>query len=423
MIQIDLKYGRFEMNWRLIISILALFVLIGCGSGSTKTGPKITAFEQTQTAPGQKASSATPEYQDVGPLELQAAVMAFADTSNSRLSEVATIIEAIGTPQARLTAARMMVFDISSNVEIAAGPYPGIALLDMIVVTSLRRMVWEDFWVPHFGEEARPALNHFKEAEEDIWKAASKVLTVEQLDEFAKIILDWRKKHPKQVAVNYIRFSDFGDLGLKPSMRKLTVPGGLFSSVKEATLVAQDMKVAIDRAFYLMSRMQLVISFQIKLAYLDMIFQPEANGIVDQTKRITGITERYAEIAENLPKELGAETTMLMNNLFANLEKNRNDTIADVFAGLTTWQNATITGVMASVSAEREAAINQIIEALTLQQNELYSRADQMVDRSGNEFEATLNHAFMLGILFIVFFFIMLTLYKVFIARPIDRRE
>ena len=406
---------------RLALCITILTALIGCGGGSGKPGPKITAFHMD--TPKGSTVSTLPSHADIGPLELQTAIMGFADTNNSRISEAASIIEAIGTPQARLSSARMMVYDISSNVEIAAGPYPGIALIDMIVVTTLRRMVWADYWVPLFGDEALPALKYFKDAEEDVWETAAKVMTAEQLDELAKILIRWRQRHPKQVAVNYIRFTDFGELSLKPSMRKLAIPGGLFSSVKEAALVAQDMKVAIDRAFYLMSRMQLVISAQIKLAYLEMLFQPEADGIVDQTKRITSVSERYAEIIEKLPEKLGTETATVMNLLFSNLEKNRKNTIQDILSGLTIWQDATIKTVMESISTEREAAINQAIEAMVLQQNELYKRVDKIVDRGGDEVDGSMNHAFLLGVLFLTIFFVMLTIYKVFVARPIDRKQ
>lgn len=403
------------MKIQTTIILLILSILTACSGGvSTKYAPHTTAFIPTNSV------SSTQSLEPVGPLELQAAVMAFADTSNSRLAQAADHIDRIGTPQARLTAARMLVFDVSSNVEIAAGPYPGIALLDMIVITSLRRMVWEEFWIPRFGEPAEVVLEAYKESEEDIWEIAAKVMTREQLDEVARVILAWRTKYPKQISVNYIRFDDFGDLGLKPSMRRLIVPGGLFASVKEATLIAQDMKVSIDRAFYLMSRMQLVINFQIKLAYLEMVFQPEAEGLLDTSKKMIGVTERYAEIAENLPKEIGKEAAGLMGLLFTDLAKNRDETISSVLTGLTQWQNTTINEVMTNVSTEREAALKQVIEGIVQQQNDLYKQVNTLVDKSGNEFEETLNHAFILGVLLILVFFVALSLYKMLIARRFD---
>jgi len=188
-------------------------------------------------------------------------------------------------------------------------------------------------------------------------------------------------------------------------------------------MVAQDMKVAIDRAFYLMSRMQLVINGQVKLAYLEMMFQPETEGISDQTQRVTSITERYAEIAENLPKELGDETAKLMNLLFANLNQNTEATLSDLFTGMTQWQNQTINSVMTNISQERQAAIQQAIDGLTMQQKELYGSADNLVERSGEEFKENLNYAFMMGLLFLAAFFTMLSLYRIFVARPMSRKQ
>lgn len=406
--------------YRLVCLLTCLLLLAACaGNIAGKRQRPRTAFVPVAT-PGQegaKPASAIQHPDELTPLELQVAVMSFADTANSRIAEAAAVIELIGTPQARLTAARMMVFDVSSNIEIAAGPYPGVALLDMIVVTSLRRMVWEDYWIPRFGYGAESAMEFFRDMEQDIWEIAAKVLTPDQMDELATIILQWRKRNPRQVAVNYIRFSDFGELGLKPSMRQIAEPGGIFDSVKAAAMVAQDMKVAIDRAFFLMSRMQLVMSFQIELAYLEMMFQPEADGLINQTERIAGITERYAEIAEKLPEKLSGETSKVITQLFTNLDKNRDELLKGTFAGLTQWQDTTIKAVMESISAEREAALNQAIEGLMLQQQELYQRVDKLVDASGDEIEETMDRAFILAALLMVLFFVLLTLYRVFVVR------
>lgn len=407
------------MKLKTIFLLLITLLLVSCGGGSSSKNLKHrSAFIATNTSAEVKADT-------VGPKELQSAVMAFADTANSRLTQAAFILKKrVDTPQARLTSAHMLVYDLSSNIEIAAGPYPGIALLDMVVLSSLRRIIWEDFWIPKvFGKEAEPVLEYYQINEKEIWAIAEKLMTPEQLDELAKVILKWREKNPKQVAVNYVRFDDFGELGLKPFMRKLVVPGGLFASVQEAAIVAQDIKTSIDRAFYLMSRMQLIINHQIELAYLKMLFQPETDGLINTTEKVVGITERYAEIAENLPEEIGGEARETLAFMFDNLAKNRDDTITKALAGLTQWQDETIKGVMSSVSQEREAAINQAIKGVIEQQEAMFKQVDSIVNRGGEEMEESLNHAFMLGVLLIVIFFVLLTLYKVFVARPIDRRN
>ncbi|WP_319471655.1 hypothetical protein [uncultured Pseudodesulfovibrio sp.] len=399
------------------ILLFAFMLLTACvGGGSSRPTKTQSAFVPTNVS-----SRQTPIKANLTPTELQAAVMSHADTTISRIFEAANVLEKIGTPQARLTAARMMVFDVASYVEIASGPYPGIALLDLMVLTSLKRMVWEEFWVPKFGPEAMSALEFIKENEAEIWEIAAKIMTQSQLDEMAQTILRWRKRNPKVVGINYIRFAEFGELGLKPSMQQLTVPGGLFASVKQATMVAQDMKVAIDRAFYLMSRMQLVVNFQVKLAYLEIMFQPETDGIITQAEHMNDITKRYAEIAEKLPREFGQETSKLVNQVFANLEHNREKAITDILSGMTVWQAQTIKGIMSEVSQEREAAINQALAGLVTQQKELHTLIESIVDQSGSKVEESLNHAFGLGVLLIIVFFAALTLFKIFVIRPMKK--
>ena len=406
------------------ILLLTLALLSGCGIGSSPNTYRPTPIFTSKSAPQGRTQSTAEEIDELDPLELQAAIMSFADTTNTRLAEVATMIESIGTPQARLTAARMMVYDLASNVEIAAGPYPGISLLDMIVVTSLRRMAWEDYWIPKvFGEQAGPALTVFRGVEKEIWDLAARIMNEEQLNELARVILVWRERNPDKISVNYVRFDDFGDLGLKPSMRRLTVPGGLFASVKEATLVAQDMKVAIDRAFYLISRMQLLVNFQIKLAYLETMFQPESEGIITTTDKLAGISERYAEIAEKLPRELGDEASRLLAQISGDLNQQREAAISQTLSGITAWQDAMVTDVMTNVSRERQAALGQALEGLRTQQRELYEQVTAVVEKSHNDLEETLDHAFVLGLLLILAFFVALTAYKLLVSRPLGRRE
>ena len=410
------------MRRYLTVLFLTMTLLTGCVSAKTLAPRHPPMFYSSKSASQTASTSQTSAGDVIGPLELQAAVMAFADTTNSRMEEAATILEEIGTPQARLTAARMQVYNTASNVEIASGPYAGIALLDLIVAVSLRRMVWEEFWVPKvFGEAARPVLDIFKEVEEDVWQLADRIMTPDQKEELVRVIKQWRAKYPNSVSVNYVRFEDFGELGLKPSMSKLQTPGGLFASVEKAAQVAEDMKVAVDRAFYLVSRMQLLINAQIKLAYLEMVFQPEVDGIIRDTDKITGLSERYAEIADKLPGQVGNEASALITQLFDNLNTQRDKTMNQAMDGLLKLQTETVADVMGNVSKERQAALDQALKGLEAQQAALFERMDGLVTQSQANLEATLDHAFLLGLILIGAFFAGLILYRL-VAGPRRKR-
>ena len=56
------------------------------------------------------------------------------------------------TPELRLSAKQMRFEAISSAVEIAIVPYPGRALLDMMVLASLNKATWDRHWLSTYGD-------------------------------------------------------------------------------------------------------------------------------------------------------------------------------------------------------------------------------------------------------------------------------
>ncbi len=85
--------------------------------------------------------------------ELQAAVISYANRFCAIVGQAAFKFEKeLPTPDARFIASARKVYSLSSIAEIAAGPQPGAALLDLVVIATLNRIVWEDYWRPHVGE-------------------------------------------------------------------------------------------------------------------------------------------------------------------------------------------------------------------------------------------------------------------------------
>ena len=105
--------------------------------------------------------------------------MSFADTWASTITEAAGNFERHATiPEARLHAERLKYYPILATFEIAAGPLPGPALLDMLVFVTLMRIVWEEHWYPEVcGEPAKGMVLTLKELESEIWSIGAKVLT------------------------------------------------------------------------------------------------------------------------------------------------------------------------------------------------------------------------------------------------------
>ena len=104
--------------------------------------------------------------------ELRAAVMSYANRFIATIGQAATQLEQeIPSPEGRMMAAARKVYSLSAAAEIAASPNPGPALLDLVVMTTLNRMVWQDHWRPQvFGMPATVMLDAFFTMEEDVWR-------------------------------------------------------------------------------------------------------------------------------------------------------------------------------------------------------------------------------------------------------------
>ena len=74
--------------------------------------------------------------------EIQAAVMSFSDTWAASIYEVALNLEdTVDTPAAHLHMDKFRFYSMTAAFDIAASPYPGVALLDMMVLTALKVII------------------------------------------------------------------------------------------------------------------------------------------------------------------------------------------------------------------------------------------------------------------------------------------
>jgi len=246
--------------------------------------------------------------------ELQAAVISYANRFIATVGQAAFRFEKeLPTPEARFIASARKVYSLSAVTEIAAGPNPGPALLDLVVTATLNRIVWEDYWRPQvFGMPATIIVDAFKKMEKDAWQLASQVMTPPQLEELKDLILDWNAANPDQFAVDYIRFSDFGDIGKKPNLKEIQKPGGLLAPIQEATQAADEIRMTSERAMFLLSKMQIIAGFQVELVYRQLIMQPEVVKVLDDVTKFRETGDRFAVLLEKLPDEVASERAALM---------------------------------------------------------------------------------------------------------------
>jgi hypothetical protein len=120
------------------------------------------------------------------------------------------------------------VYSLSSVYTFAAEPNPQVGLLDLVSVTTLGRIIYEDNMRRKYGKSTEVLATGFRQMEKDIWGIAAKVLTSEQRGEFRQLILLWRKNNPNKIVYNYLRFSHLAAQRRNSALVKKVQAGGLF---------------------------------------------------------------------------------------------------------------------------------------------------------------------------------------------------
>jgi len=277
-------------------------------------------------------------------VELQSTLMGYADRFASLIAGgFDQYIATNPTSQARQFIQGDLVFSLSSMYTIAAEPNPQVGLLDMVAVTTLGRIVYEENFRRKFGPSTQVLAARFRQLETDIWKIAAKVLADDQEKELRELILLWRKNNPEKVVYNYLRFSDFAAQRRNSTLAKKVGSGGLFGTVKQVTQQVEETRMLAERGIFLATRLPLLTGAFADVWMSKLILNPEAQKILADIHTFSEVSERFATVAEQLPDRMVKDVSKLQEQM--------------------------INEVMAKVAIEREAAINQFMDRLVGKNN------------------------------------------------------
>jgi len=278
-------------------------------------------------------------------IELQASLMSFADRFSAEIYETATSVESgIESPELRLLMAKTRLYSTSSIYDIVSGPYIGVALFDTLVLVTLKRILLQEYWLPQvLGDIGEPMLETYQRLEDDIWSIAAKYMTTAQQRDLHDVIIAWRENNPHKVGVEFIRFDDFGPLGRKPTLEEARKPGGLLAPVSEATQAVDEVRMLGERAMFLLTRNQLLLNYQIDVAFKQLVAEPEVRQILADIQAFRNVSGDYAKIMSDLPQELRITT------------------------------DSTIEQIATRVTSERKEAIRQLMTRLTQERKQLFA--------------------------------------------------
>ena len=287
-------------------------------------------------------------------VELQSELMSYADRFASIITQSFENFETLKPrPQARKFIFQDLVYSITSVYTIAAEPNPQVGLLDMVAVTTLGRLVYEDNMRRKYGKSTQVIAAGFRQMEKDIWSITAKVLTSQQRGELRQLILLWRKNNPDKVVYNYLRFSDFAAQRRNSTLVKKVQGGGLFKTVKEVTQQVEETRMLAERGIFLGTRLPLLTGNFAEVWMSQLMVSPETSKILADIHTFSNVSERLATVAEQLPDQIMKDVSKLQKQ-----------TVNQVMTDINDWSVVTLDNVMAKVAIEREAFIDQFMNRL-----------------------------------------------------------
>ena len=287
-------------------------------------------------------------------VELQSELMSYADRFASIITQAMEDFETLNPkPQARQVILSDLVYSMSAVYTIAAEPNPQVGLLDMVAVTTLGRIIYEENIRRKYGKSTEVLGDGFRQMEKDIWSITAKVLTSEQRGELRQLILLWRKQNPDKVVYNYLRFSDFAAQRRNSTLVKRVQTGGLFKTVQEVTQQVEETRMLAERGIFLGTRLPLMMGNFAEVWMSQLLVSPETSKILADVHTFSTVSERLAKVAEQLP-----------NQIMKDVSKLQKQTVNQVMADINVWSVVTLDNVMAKVAIEREAFISQFMNRL-----------------------------------------------------------
>jgi hypothetical protein len=213
--------------------------------------------------------------------------------------------------------------------------------LDMLVMVTLGRIIFEEDMLPKYGPQLQPLVNGFSEAERDIWQVASKMATPAQQQDLRALILDWREAHPQILFFPSVRFGDF-------ATQRATVDkkaaGGLFKSVENATQQVEEARLLAERGMFLATRMPLLTGLFGSVWFSQLVKHPDMEKILNNVSQLTAVSERLTAVVEQLPDRISVE---------------RDATIKQAMGGINDLTMTSINQTAKIITQEREASIDQ----------------------------------------------------------------
>ena len=230
------KIQNWPMNptwFRTTLTLAAATALAGGCVVSRSSAPRVEKAVTSSTD-----FSRGDALQKIDAEELNQLTNAFADRYRTLMEDAVNEI-ITGNPDARQRALanRFLVESTTSAYDIATSNEPFSQVLDLTIMITLTSQVWidNDRAAKEFGEaRGQILIDALRQAREEAWVIASRVLLPDQLSALDFMIASWRRDNADVQDVSFVRFDDFADSRGSALIAEAKGGGGLFAPLNQA---------------------------------------------------------------------------------------------------------------------------------------------------------------------------------------------
>jgi hypothetical protein len=326
-----------------------------------------------------KGKRGAPDPQAITDAVLQGDLMSYADRYASIAAQAIEDVERLEPPpQVRRMILGDLVFSAAAAFTIAAEADPQVALLDMVVMATLGRMIFEDRRLPEHGVFVEPVVAALTQLDEQAWQIADPVLTPAQKTELLDRIEAFHAANPELTTFSHLRFADFPSKRESSSL-KATSGGGIFKSVRRMTDQVEQTRMLAERAMYLSTRLPLLGGGFADIWLSRLSFNPNVEDVLGNVSTFAEVSERLAVVAEQLPQTITEERNRTILQLADEVSAERKKTVDQFFVNIAKERQL----ILDQLVAEEQRLTGVITELRTTIEagNELTLSVDALAER------------------------------------------
>jgi hypothetical protein len=216
----------------------------------------------------------------------------------------------------RLAAQDWVLSQATAAYTNASGPSPIVNAVDLVVLTSLSRMVIDDARnSARFGERAAALRSAYERLQPTALDLAKSALPPDQISALQNAIAEWHAQNPQVTAISYVHFRDVASSVGPPSSGKGDSFNGLFSmlgldpfsSLDPAVREITQTRELAERAIYYAQRTPNLLDMQVERLTLEIAAMPETRGLLANANSVAGAASAAGRVIGDFPGILAGE--------------------------------------------------------------------------------------------------------------------